>query len=113
VDVSLETGQIVLASTDVKVDLEITEPGAQPTRLSGTLAVQIRPTGAINLGPPVKPDEELEVGTKLYAEREKQWLPAKILELKDDGKVRVQWDGHENDWDEDVVRTRLRFPLKQ
>lgn len=113
VDVSIKTGQILQGNADVKLDLEIPE-ARQPIRLTGTLALQIRPTGSITvtLGKPVEPDEELEVGAKLFAEREKKWLPAKILEVKSDGLVRIQFDGHEEEWDEDVSRSRLRFATK-
>jgi V8-like Glu-specific endopeptidase len=109
IDVSLETGVVVSAVSDVKVDLEITQ-GPQPIRLSGTLALQIRPT--IILGAPVGAEEELEAGSRLFAEREKKWLPAKIIEVKSDGLVRIQYEGHEDEWDDDVPRNRLRFAQK-
>lgn len=109
IDVSLETGLVVSAATDVKIDLEITE-GPQPIRLSGTLALQIRPSTV--LGAPVGPDEELEPGARLYAERDKKWLPARIVEVKSDGLVRIQFEGHEDEWDDDLPRNRLRFAQK-
>ena len=109
IDISLETGVVVSATTDVKVDLEITE-AAQPIRLSGTLALQIRPSTV--LGAPVGPAEELEPGARLYAEREKKWLPARIVEVKSDGLVRIQFEGHEDEWDDDIPRNRLRFAQK-
>lgn len=109
VDVSLETGMVVSATSDVKVDLEINE-GPQPIRLTGTLSLLIRPTTV--LGPPVGPDDDLESGNRLFAEREKKWLPAKVVDVKDGGLVRVQYEGHEDEWDEDVPRTRLRFVQK-
>lgn len=65
----------------------------------------------MNPGQPVDPATPLPVGTRLLAEWAGKWLAVEVLELKADGKVRIHWVGWGNQFDEDLPRHRLRFPL--
>ncbi len=71
-----------------------------------------QPASAEVPGEPVAADAKLEVGQKLLAEWAGKWLPVKILALKPDGGVRIHWEGWANSFDEDVARSKLRFPVK-
>jgi hypothetical protein len=76
-----------------------TEPRAVPLPVSAT-------------GKPVEADSVVEVGAKLVGEWAGKWLPAKVVAVNDDKTIRIHWEGWSDQWDEDVPRTRLRFPAK-
>lgn len=116
VDVLQETGAVVLAKTDIKVDLDLNEGGKQ-MRLTGTLSMQIRPAPPpapkdVQPGAPIDPEADLEAGAKLVAEWNGKWLPVKVLEASSDGDVKVHWEGYADSFDEELPRTRLRHPKK-
>ena len=61
-------------------------------------------------GNPVAANTKLAVGTKLVAEWAGKWLPVEVLEVKANGNVRIHWVGWADQFDEDLPRTKLRFP---
>lgn len=65
----------------------------------------------MNPGQPVEGSTPLPAGTRLLAEWAGKWLAVEVLEAKPDGKVRIHWVGWGNQFDEDLPRHRLRFPL--
>lgn len=65
----------------------------------------------MNPGQPVEGTTPLPPGTRLLAEWAGKWLAVEVLEIKADGKVRIHWVGWGNQFDEDLPRHRLRFPL--
>ena len=65
----------------------------------------------MNPGQPVDAGIPLPAGTRLLAEWAGKWMAVEVLEIKADGKVRIHWVGWGNQFDEDLPRHRLRFPL--
>ena len=118
-DVLQETGVVILASTNVKTDLDIVDEGKQ-TRLTGSLAMQLRPAPppkpaapkAVEPGEPIDSEANLEADTMLMAEKEGKWLPVKVVTQSSEGDVKIHWEGLAESMDEDVPRARLRFPKK-
>ena len=86
-------------------------PAGPPGRFDNIPGIN-QPASAEAPGDPVAADAKLEVGQKLLAEWGGKWLPVKILILKPDGSVRIHWEGWANSFDEDVARSKLRFPVK-
>lgn len=68
------------------------------------------PVVSMTPGRTVENDTALSPGTRLVAEWTGKWLPVDVLDVKPDGLVRIHWVGWANQFDEDVARTRLRFP---
>ena len=64
------------------------------------------------IGKPVDADSVVEVGTKLVGDWAGKWQPVKVLAVNADGTIRIHWEGWSEQWDEDAVRSRLRFPAK-
>ena len=86
-------------------------PAGPPGRFDNIPGIN-QPASAEAPGEPVAADAKLEVGQKLLAEWAGKWLPVKVLALKPDGTVRIHWEGWANSFDEDVTRSKLRFPVK-
>jgi serine/threonine protein kinase/S1-C subfamily serine protease len=61
-------------------------------------------------GKPVDKDSPLPSGTKLLAEWAGKWLPVEVLESRPDGTVKIHWVGWGNNFDENLARSKLRFP---
>jgi S1-C subfamily serine protease/serine/threonine protein kinase len=68
------------------------------------------PVNPATPGKPVDKDSPLPVGTKLLAEWAGKWLPVEVLESRPDGTVKIHWVGWGNNFDENLARTKLRFP---
>ena len=86
-------------------------PAGPPGRFDNIPGIN-QPASAEIPGELVVADAKLEVGQKLLAEWAGKWLPVKVLVLKPDGSVRIHWEGWANSFDEDVARSKLRFPIK-
>ncbi len=86
-------------------------PAGPPGRFDNIPGIN-QPASAEVPGEPVAADSKLEVGQKLLAEWAGKWLPVKVLVLKPDGTARIHWEGWANSFDEDVARSKLRFPVK-
>jgi hypothetical protein len=107
---------VVMANTSLKTDLDLKE-GNKQTRLTGTLAMQIRPAPPpapknVDPGEPLEPESNVEAGAKLVAEWSGKWLPVKVLEPSSSGDVKVHWEGYADSFDEELPRSRLRYPKK-
>jgi serine/threonine protein kinase len=108
-------------SLDYSATLVETEPNKTtqlPIKVSYQLVderaggnVALAPAAAMQPGKLVEKDTALPIGTRLVAEWAGKWLPVDVLELKPDNKVRIHWVGWNNQFDEDVDRARLRFPI--
>jgi len=87
-----------------------------PMKLSYVLSDQplgngpVIPADVAVPGKAVENDVALAPGTRLVAEWAGRWLPVEVLEVKADGKVRIHWVGWGQQFDEDLPRSRLRFP---
>jgi hypothetical protein len=57
----------------------------------------------------VPEDLQIKVGTLLACEVPKFWLPVVVMGSEQDGKIRIHWEGFEDDFDEDVDRDRLFY----
>ncbi|MBS0201648.1 MAG: trypsin-like peptidase domain-containing protein [Planctomycetes bacterium] len=68
------------------------------------------PAAPVPPGDPVTADAKLMKGAKLVAEWAGKWLPVEVLDAKPNGSVRVHWVGWGDQFDEDLPRSRLRFP---
>ena len=87
------------------------EPPGAPGRIDNNPGIH-RPASAEAPGELVAADAKLEVGQKLLAEWGGKWLPVKVLAPNPNGTVRIHWEGWANSFDEDVARSKLRFPVK-
>jgi len=79
---------------------------------TGDVAAPATGASAVSLptGRPVEPDTAITPGTRLLAEWTGKWLAVDVLEVKPDGKIRIHWVGWADQFNEDVDRSRLRFP---
>jgi len=116
VDVLVETGAVVMAKTDLKTDLDLKE-GNKQIRLTGKLSMQIRPAPpaapkGVEPGESIDEEANLDAGTKLVAEWAGKWLPVKVLEPSSGGDVKIHWEGYADSFDEELPRSKLRFPKK-
>ena len=68
------------------------------------------PAAAMEPGKPVEANTAIAVGTRLLAEWAGKWLPVDVTAVRADGKVRIHWVGWGEQFDEELPRTRLRFP---
>ncbi|MDB5346969.1 MAG: peptidase and chymotrypsin/Hap [Schlesneria sp.] len=68
------------------------------------------PVNPATPGKPVEKDSPLPSGTKLLAEWAGKWLPVEVLESRPDGTVKIHWVGWGNNFDENLARSKLRFP---
>ena len=95
-------------TTPVKLTYKFLEDRKLPPGL-GPRAV---PSPVATPGKPVEADSKIEVGSKLVCDWAGKWLPVNVLLLNADGTFRIHWEGWSDQWDEDVPRSRLRFPAK-
>jgi hypothetical protein len=84
-------------------------PAATAIPAAEAAATPQTPAAPVQPGPPVETTTSLAVGTRLAAEWNGKWLPVDVLETKADGRVRIHWVGWADSFDEDLIRTRLRF----
>ena len=68
------------------------------------------PAAAMEPGKPVEANTAIAVGARLLAEWAGKWLPVDVTAVRADGKVRIHWVGWGEQFDEELPRTRLRFP---
>ena len=95
---------------------ELARRGALPAAEGGFKLAQPsinKPAAAEEPGEEVVLDSKLEVGQKLLAEWSGKWHPIKVLAVSPDGRVKIHWEGWSDNFDEDVHRAKLRFPLKK
>jgi hypothetical protein len=87
-----------------------------PTRPAARLAG--RRTGGIDYDGPhsipssgrrVDATTPLEVGQIVQVQEHRQWYPADVLRVNDDGTVRIHYRGWSDRWDEDVPRSRIQL----
>jgi hypothetical protein len=82
-------------------------PEAAP---ASELDKKYRGPGALTAtGSSVTSDTELFVGQILLVLDSRQWYPAEILELLDDGRVKIHFRGWGSTWDKVVERTALQL----
>lgn len=107
------TGELVEAEPNktTKTPVKLAYKWKEERKIPGIQGQQAPPP-VKSPGKPVEPDSSLEVGSKLVCEWAGKWQQVTILSLKDNGQVRVHWEGWSDQWDEDVDRSRLRFPAK-
>jgi hypothetical protein len=56
------------------------------------------------------PPVHAEVGDPVSVEYRGAWYAARVLEVHEDGRMRVTYDGWDAGWDEDVVPARVKKP---
>jgi hypothetical protein len=96
------------STTPIKLTYKFVEERKLPPRQApGQAAAPVA-----TVGKPVEADSVVEVGARLLGEWAGKWVPLKVLAVNADGMIRIHWDGWSDQWDEDVPRSRLRFPAK-
>ena len=73
-------------------------------RVTGSI-VAVEPSGSV-----VTADTELHVGQPVQVAWNGSWYAATVLELMDDGQVRIHYEGWSDNYDEVVPRSRIRAP---
>ena len=102
----IENGSEKSTSTPMTLTCQFLE---QRALVPGQDHPQAIPPAVTTPGKPVETDSPLEVGARLVGEWSGKWQRVTVLALKDDGQVRIHWEGWSDQWDEDVPRSRLRF----
>jgi hypothetical protein len=92
----------------VDLSWDITALGASPTAQPKLNIVRYA-DDPISSGKPVVAETALEVGQKLQVEWEKQWWHGEILNVLDDGTLKIHYTGWDSKWDEVVPRSRLQL----
>ena len=95
-------------NTITKLPIKLTYQLVEERGAAGNIAQA--PGAAMQPGKSVEKEMALPVGTRLVAEWAGKWLPVDVLQLMPNGNVRIHWVGWANQFDEEVARTRLRFP---
>lgn len=98
------------STTPIKLTYKFVEDRKLPARQGPSPVPSPIPVTAT--GKPVEIDSVVEVGRKLVGEWAGKWIPVKVLAVNADGTIRIHWEGWSDQWDEDVPRSRLRFPAK-
>ena len=60
-------------------------------------------------GNPVNAETKLKAGQRVLIEWRGSWWGGHIIKTMKDGKAEIHYDGHSDDWDEIVPRSRLRM----
>ena len=95
-------------TTRLPIKLSYQLANGQPAAVA-VAPVQV-PAAAMQPGKQVEAETALVAGTRLLAEWAGKWLPVDVLAVRADGKVRIHWVGWGDQFDEELPRTRLRFP---
>ncbi len=128
---AITTPRIIAAEVDALV---VADPAAEETaeftgtapgkRLSSETPTKTAPrlaggrSGGINYDGPhsipssgrrIDATTPLEVGQIVQVQEHRQWYPADVLKVNDNGTVRIHYRGWSDTWDEDVPRSRIQL----
>ncbi len=95
-------------NTITKLPIKLTYQLVEERGAAGNIAQA--PGAAVLPGKSVEKETALPVGTRLVAEWAGKWLPVDVMQIMPNGNVRIHWVGWADQFDEEVARTRLRFP---
>jgi len=95
-----------------KTPIKLAYKWKEERKIPGMRGQQTVPPPVKSPGKSVEPDSTVEIGSKLVCDWAGKWQQVTVLSLKENGQVRVHWEGWSDQWDEDVDRSRLRFPTK-
>lgn len=84
-----------------------------PTSASAGNAPPNRPMIVRPSGRPVDATTPLHVGQRVLVEWHNQWYRAEVLNLLQDGNVRIHYIGFGSNWDETVPRQRLQLDVDE
>ncbi len=67
--------------------------------------------GPASTGEPtsISNDTELKIGQRIQAHWASRWYEATVIELRDDGQVKIHWKNYSTNFDEFLPRSRLRI----
>lgn len=72
-----------------------------------------RPLESYSQWESVLSDTKLRIGQRIQAQWGSRWYDATVLELSEDGKVKIHWKDYSDSFDEFLPRTRLRMAKDQ
>src|SRR2546430_7212749 len=60
-------------------------------------------------GKPVYANTPLNPGDPVHIEWQGSWFPGEVVQLEDEGNIKIHYEGWDSSWDEVVPRSRLRI----
>jgi hypothetical protein len=69
--------------------------------------LRVGPGGNVNAGKPVGPTTPLKTGDRVQIEQYGAWWAGEVLDVLEDGRIKVRYTGWGSGWDEVVPRSRL------
>lgn len=103
----IETEKNETTKLPIKVTYDLIDGNVPRDNIAQAPPIPLNP---VLPGKPVDKDSPLPAGTKLLAEWAGKWLPVEVLESRPDGTVKIHWVGWGNNFDENLARSKLRFP---